>query len=93
MTTSHTPGPWEAAGPSFGAPLPQYLNCVEFITEDDEFEDVCTAPCANDGASTDDMNFIATANPSTVLEMVAEIEWLRGERDELLGAGQKDLVA
>lgn len=38
-----TPGPWEAAGPSFGAPLPRYLNCVGRINEDEMFEDVCIA--------------------------------------------------
>ena len=75
-----TPGPWEAAGPSFGDPLPMYLNCVGYVTEDDEFEDVCTAPNEHDGASTSDMAFIATANPAAVLEMVSMIR----ERDAVL---------
>ena len=57
-----TPGPWEAAGPSFGAPLPQYLNCVGWVTEDDEFEDVCTAPLGSDGGNSADMAYIAAAN-------------------------------
>lgn len=69
-----TPGPWEAAGPSFGAPLPKYLNCVGWVTEDDEFDDVCTAPLGSDGGNSADMIFIATANPAAILALLDRLE-------------------
>jgi hypothetical protein len=71
-----TPGPWEADGPSFGEPLPKYLDCVGFVTEDDEFNNVCTkASCLTHVESTANMNFIATSNPSAVLEMISMIRY------------------
>lgn len=76
-----TPGPWEAAGPSFGEQLPKYLNCVGAMDDDDEnFVDVCVSPFEEDECASADMAFIATANPATVLEMVSMIR----ERDAVL---------
>jgi len=75
-----TPGPWDAAGPSFGAELPKYLDCVGVTDEDGTFEDVCICPHLNDDTATENMTHIATANPAAVLEMVSMIR----ERDAVL---------
>ena len=75
-----TPGPWEAAGPSFGEQLPKYLNCVGAMDDDENFVDVCVSPFEEDECASADMAFIATANPTTVLEMVGMIR----ERDAVL---------
>ena len=69
-----TPGPWEAAGPSFGAPLPKYLNEVGRINEDEMFEEVCVSPSPEDDACSADMIFIATANPTAILELLGRLE-------------------
>ena len=69
-----TPGPWEAAGPSFGAPLPKYLNEVGRINEDEMFEEVCVSPSPEDDACSADMNYIATANPATVIALLDRLE-------------------
>lgn len=46
MSAQHTPGPWIGAGPSFGDPLPRYIN--EIVTvEEDEYggvETICRLP-------------------------------------------------
>ena len=72
-----TPGPWIAAGPSFGEPLPKYINCVLVENEDGDADDVCIAPIGCDAISTKDLTFIATANPATVIALCDEIERLR----------------
>ena len=69
-----TPGPWEAVGPSFGAPLPKYLNEVGRINEDEMFEEVCVSPSPEDDACSADMIFIATANPTAILELLGRLE-------------------
>ena len=69
-----TPGPWEAVGPSFGAPLPKYLNEVGRINEDEMFEEVCVSPSPEDDACSADMIFIATANPAAILELLDRLE-------------------
>ena len=76
-----------AAGPSFGDQLPRYLNCVCAVTEYGEHEDVCFASDPHDeGLQNAVLTHIATANPSTVLEMVSAIRHMREQRDELHSA-------
>lgn len=72
-----TPGPWMAAGPSFGEPLPKYINCVVVENEDGDVDDVCIAPIGCDAISTSDLTYIATANPTTVIALCDEMERLR----------------
>lgn len=69
-----TPGPWEAAGPSFGTPLPKYLNEVGRINDDEMFEEVCVSPSPEDDACSADMNYIATANPTAILALLDRLE-------------------
>lgn len=78
-----TPGPWEAVGPSFGEPLPKYLNEVGRINEDEMFEEVCVSPWPEDDACSADMIFIATANPAAVIALCDEIERLRKDAGRL----------
>ena len=87
-----TPGPWEAAGPSFGAPLPKYLNCVGWVTEDDEFEDVCTAPLGSDGGNSADMAYIATANPAAILELLDMLGETLAGRFAAFHASERELM-
>lgn len=67
-----TPGPWEAAGPSFGDQLPRFLNSVVTAEDEDgDWLDICGAT----GDNTDsDMTHIATANPATILELLNRLE-------------------
>ena len=69
-----TPGPWYAAGPSFGAPLPKYINCVIVENEDGDADDICIAPLGCAAISTNDLTFIATANPAAILELLDRLE-------------------
>lgn len=69
-----TPGPWEAAGPSFGMPLPKYINCVIVENEDGDADDICIAPIGCNEISTEDLTYIATANPATILALLDRLE-------------------
>ena len=89
LAESATQGPWVACGPSFGAALPKYLN--EVVVDDPDSEEdgieICQPPTGLDKESSRDMEFIAAANPSVVLELVrrlresekdaARYRWLR----------------
>ena len=74
-----TDGPWVAAGPSFGKPLPVY--CDEVVTDRDDDEDdgdsICRAPTGFERESTVDMTYIAAANPATIRALLAELDRLR----------------
>ena len=41
--SKHTPGPWIAAGPSFGDPLPRYTT--EIVTEREDEDGAATSIC------------------------------------------------
>ena len=73
-----TPGPWIGCGPAFGEALPRYLNDVVVDREgdDDDGESVCRAPLGLDEIATNDMEFIAAANPEVVLEILNELALL-----------------
>lgn len=91
-----TPGPWFAAGPSFGAPLPKYINCVVVENEDGDPDDICIAPIGCDSISTDDLTYIATANPEAVITLLDRLEAAEAEvleQARLLGiSGGKELA-
>lgn len=74
-----TPGPWIAAGPSFGSDKPQYLEEVLVDREGDEDDTytVCQAPTGLRSQSSLDMAFIAAASPAAVLALIAENEKLK----------------
>ena len=68
-----TPGPWIGAGPSFGAAMPKFINevLVDMPDEEDHSYEICRSPyCFEDGAS-NDLLYIAAANPSAILELIA----------------------
>lgn len=75
LAMAATPGPWIAAGPSFGAALPKYCNEVLVDRAGDE-DDTYTIAQSVSGLDTEpqttaDMAFIAAANPATVLRLIA----------------------
>lgn len=75
-----TPGPWIAGGPSFGDDLPAYFDDVLVEIEGDtgelhECDSVCVAPHGLEDESSENMLYIAAANPSTILELIAEVEY------------------
>lgn len=76
LAKAATPGPWIACGPSFGEAAPKYLNEVVVDNPEDDENDgieVCRAPVCLEDAVSADMEFIGTANPATVLELVRRL--------------------
>ena len=82
LAQAATPGPWIAAGPSFGESLPKYLNEVVVDREGDEDDgySICNTPIGLELSS--DMAFIAAANPATLTELLDRLEAAERERDE-----------
>lgn len=76
-----TPGPWIGCGPSFGDYKPAYLNEVIVDREGDEDDcyEVCRSPAGLDKEASCDMMYIATASPTTILQLLDYVESL--ERD------------
>ena len=85
LAQAATPGPWIAAGPSFGESLPKYLNEVVIDREGDEDDgySICTAPIGLNEECSDDMAFIAAANPAAISELLDRLEAAEKERDKL----------
>ena len=91
LAQAATPGPWVAAGPSFGESLPKYLNEVAVDREGDEDDgySICNAPIGLNEECSDDMAFIAEANPLTIEELLDRLEAAEKSRDDLLaGLGE-----
>ena len=76
LVQAATPGPWIAAGPSFGESLPKYLNEVVVDREGDEDDcySICGASIGLDKEGSDDMAFIAAVNPSAISELLDRLE-------------------
>ena len=76
LTQAATPGPWIAAGPSFGESLPKHLNEVVVDREGDEDDgySICNTPIGLDQECSDDMAFIAAANPLAIEELLDRLE-------------------
>lgn len=72
LAEAATPGPWIAAGPSFGGEFPVY--CEEVVVdrehEDDDGYGICQAPTGLEKESTHDMSYIAAANPAAILKLL-----------------------
>ena len=85
LAQAATPGPWIAAGPSFGESLPKYLNEVVVDREGDEDDcySICGASIGLDKEDSDDMAFIAAVNPSAISELLDRLEAVKKERDVL----------
>ena len=72
LAEAATPGPWAAAISS---------NMVNGVCA--TFETICET-----GKNIDDALYIAAANPAAVLELIAEIERVTKQRDEMLTIGE-----
>ena len=85
LAQAATPGPWIAAGPSFGESLPKHLNEVVVDREGDEDDgySICNTPIGLDQECSDDMAFIAAANPAAISELLDRLEAAEKERDAL----------
>ena len=73
LAKAATTGPWIGAGPSFGAAMPKFINevLVDRPDEEDDSYEICRSPyCFEDGAS-NDLLYIAAANPSAISELIA----------------------
>ena len=73
LAKAATTGPWIGAGPSFGAAMPKFINevLVDRPDEEDDSYEICRSPyCFEDGAS-NDLLYIAAANPSAIRELIA----------------------
>ena len=85
-----TPGPWIAAGPSFGAEHAVYYEDVVVDREGDEDDtfQVCQSPTGLEEQSSNDMEFIGAANPAAILTLIADLESAQDERRALLATEQ-----
>ena len=85
-----TPGPWIAAGPSFGAEHAVYYEDVVVDREGDEDDtfQVCQSPTGLEEQSSNDMEFIGAANPAAILSLIAALESAQDERRALLATEQ-----
>lgn len=75
LAAGPTDGPWIAAGPSFGAALPTYLDevAVNHYGDDDETHSVCVCPIGlgDDPESSLTMDYISIVNPTAMREVFA----------------------
>ena len=76
LARAASPGPWIAAGPSFGESLPKYLNevVIDRAGDEDDGYSICGAPLGLDKEGSDDMAFVAAANPATITELLDRLE-------------------
>lgn len=76
LAQAATPGPWAAVGLSFGESLPKYLHEVVIDREGDEDEgySICGAPIRPNEKYSDNMAFIAAANPAVIIELLDRLE-------------------
>lgn len=79
LAAQAVPGPWIAAGPSWGADKPIWLNSVVVDTDDDSSEEVCRLRDVDDNMRDATCEFIAAAPEMAQLiaDQQAEIARLR----------------
>ena len=85
LAAEATPGPWIAAGPSFGGPPPVYCNevCVDREGDDDDTYSVFGAPIGMDKEASSDMEYIAAANPKAITALLSALEAAEAENERL----------
>ena len=85
LAAEATPGPWIAAGPSFGGPMPVYCNdvCVDREGDDDDTYSVFGAPIGMDKEASSDMEYIAAANPKAITALLSALEAAEAENERL----------
>lgn len=79
-------GPWIEAGPSFGRPLPEYLDSV---VQDCGDGDCSIAICRD--TETSDASYIAACNPAAMAEVLAHITALEAENKRLRSESEERL--
>lgn len=80
LALAATPGPWIAAGPSFGAPLPITLDSVvQDSNEEGEGFSIC-----RDVDDPDDAAYIAAASPDAILKMLEDLDQYKVDFNEEL---------
>ena len=88
LAAEATPGPWVAAGPSFGGAMPVYCNevCVDREGDDDDTYSVFVAPIGMDKEASSDMEYIAAANPKAITALLSALEAAEAECERLRSA-------
>lgn len=67
-----THGEWVACGPSFGDPMPRYLNGVVRLDDADGCDLVALAPTGGEYGA--DMTYIAACNPERIARLLDALE-------------------
>ena len=66
-----TPGPWIGAGPSYGDPLPKYINeIVADREDDDECKTICYMPAVDEDDETEANACLIAAAPDLLAMLV-----------------------
>lgn len=86
-----THGEWVACGPSFGDPLPRYLNEVVRPDDVDGGDTVARAMEGMEGGSTADMAYIAACHPERIARLLDALE--AAKKDAALVRAQADAEA
>ena len=73
LAKAATTGPWIGAGPSFGAAMPKFINevLVDRPDEEDDSYEICRSPYYFEDGASNDLLYIAAANPSAISELIA----------------------
>lgn len=69
LAEAATPGPWIAAGPSYGKPLPEFYNCVVPDDGTDGPDDICS-----DTLTSEDALYIAACSPDVLLALLDALD-------------------
>lgn len=79
LAAGPTAGPWVACGPSFGAPLPKFLDTVIQPDDADGGIVICQSEPLTCAHGTADMAYIAAADPQTIAALLAELDDARAD--------------
>ena len=81
LAAGPTSGPWVACGPSFGDPLPRWLDCVVQPDDEDGGITIARADDGFAGCGSADMAYIAAADPATIAALLAELDDARRDAE------------
>ncbi len=85
MNMKHTPGPWIGAGPSFGDPLPRYINEIVTVEEDEHggVETICRLPFNHLDAENEANARLIAAAPDMLDALIVAREFISTDRNAL----------
>lgn len=85
MSTQHTPGPWICAGPSFGDPLPRYINEIVTVEEDEHggVETICRLPVNYRDPENEANARLIAAAPDMLAALIVAREFISTDRNSL----------